>query len=66
MILFTPDQWNAVQKILVREGFLFKEICAIPLFPDLAQQFVAGKYTEQEFIEDCNKMNIVNGGRLKI
>ena len=63
---FTPQETAKVVAVCVAHGYDFKRLAKVQLFPHLCRAFVDGKDTEQSFVANLNKINIFNGGSLKL
>lgn len=56
------ETWNALNEI----GLDPFKMLTIKLFSTMAEQFIIGEWTREQFQENCGKLNILNDRNLSI
>jgi len=53
-----------VRRLLEEAGIDPDKIATVPLFPGMLRMLIAGKWSKRQFIDNCQKVAIMNGGKI--
>jgi len=61
----THEQALTIWPILIEVGINPVSILSNPMFPQMAKEYIQGRWTKAEFQAACENLNILSGGKLK-